>query len=294
MSSPYLALLDDRAVLRAAGADMYELLQRLVTGNLDQVTSGNGVYSLLLTPQGKFLFDFFMVSDPSNEGAMLIDCAKTRVADLQRRLTMYKLRADAAFDDVSTEFQVIAHWGDGASPIDGGGCYPDPRDQRLGYRCIAPVSDVSAVMDKSQTTAASAEDYRAFCVSLGVPDGALDIGADKDFPIESNLDLLNGIDFHKGCFVGQEVASRTHRKGKARKRLVVAALEGDAPEPGSDVLIGEAKVGSIAGSAGGNALAQVFTDRVAKAQSLTAQAGDSQLTLKVPPYASFSLEGDSA
>ncbi|MEP0069856.1 folate-binding protein [Pyruvatibacter sp.] len=294
MSSPHHALLDDRAVLRASGADMYELLQRLVTGNLDQVAPGNGVYSLLLTPQGKFLFDFFMVSDPENEGAMLIDCAKTRVADLQKRLTMYKLRADAAFDNVSAEFQVIAHWGAGASVLDGAPCYPDPRDARLGYRCMVPASDASALLDKSHSTAALAEDYRAFCVSLGVPDGSLDIGADKDFPIESNLDLLNGIDFHKGCFVGQEVASRTHRKGKARKRLVVAALDGDAPEPGSDVLIGEAKVGSIAGSAGSNALALVFTDRVAKARSVEAQAGDSKLTLSVPPYASFSLEGDSA
>ncbi len=294
MSSPHLALLDDRAVLRASGSDMYELLQRLVTGNLDQVTPGNGVYSLLLTPQGKFLFDFFMVSDPANEGAMLIDCAKTRAADLQKRLTMYKLRADAAFDDVSADFQVIAHWGANASLVDEAPCYLDPRDARLGYRCVVPTSEASAVLDKSDGTAASAADYRAFCVSMGVPDGSLDIGADKDFPIESNLDLLNGIDFHKGCFVGQEVASRTHRKGKARKRLVVAALDGDTPEPGSDVLIGEAKVGSIAGSAGGNALALVFTDRVAKAQSVEAQAGDSKLTLSVPPYASFSLEGDSA
>ncbi len=294
MSSPYRALLDDRAVLRASGADMYELLQRLVTGNLDQVAPGNAVYSLLLTPQGKFLFDFFMVSDPTTDGAMLIDCARTRAADLQKRLTMYKLRADAAFDDVSTEFQVIAHWGVGASLPDEAACYLDPRDGRLGYRCIVPASDASAVLDKWAGTAASASDYRAFCVSLGVPDGSLDIGADKDFPIESNLDLLNGIDFHKGCFVGQEVASRTHRKGKARKRLVVAALDGDAPEAGSDVLIGDAKVGSIAGSAGGHALALVFTDRVAKAKSLQAQAGDSKLTLSVPPYASFSLEGDSA
>lgn len=294
MSSTHRALLDDRAVLRASGGDMYELLQRLVTGNLDQVTPGNGVYSLLLTPQGKFLFDFFMVSDPAIDGAMLIDCARTRVADLQKRLTMYKLRADAAFDDVSADFQVIAHWGAKASPVGGHPSYEDPRDARLGYRSIVPAQDASAVTDQSDSETASAADYRAFCVSMGVPDGSRDIGADKDFPIESNLDLLNGIDFHKGCFVGQEVASRTHRKGKARKRLVVAALEGDAPEPGSDVLIGEAKVGSVAGSAGGHALALVFTDRVAKAQSIEAQAGDSKLTLSVPPYASFSLEGDKA
>lgn len=291
MSNAFHAVLDDRAVLRAHGPDMYDLLQRLVTGNLDQVTPGNSVYSLLLTPQGKFLFDFFMVRDPGQEDALLLDCARSRAGELQKRLTMYKLRADAAFDDVSNDFAVVAQWGDGAAPLQGGASYADPRGAFLGSRSIVATSDVETVIGQAAGETATVADYRAFCVSQGVPDGALDIGADKAFPIESNLDLLNGIDFQKGCFVGQEVASRTHRKGKARKRLVVASLDGSPPEAGSDVTIGEAKVGSVAGSAGDNVLALVFTDRVAKARSTTASAGGSTLTLKVPGYAAFSLEG---
>ncbi len=293
MSKTFHAALDDRAVIRAHGPDMYDLLQRLVTGNLDQVTPEKAVYSLLLTPQGKFLFDFFMVRDPDEEGALLLDCAKSRVAELQKRLTMYKLRADAAFDDVSAEFVVVAHWGEQAAPLQGGASFMDPRGEFLGGRALVPASNLESFLSQADSEERNAADYRAFCVSQGVPDGALDIGADKAFPIENNLDLLNGIDFQKGCFVGQEVASRTHRKGKARKRLVVASLEGTPPEPGSDITIGEAKVGSVAGSAGNNVLALVFTDRVAKAQSTTATAGGSTLALEVPAYASFSLEGSS-
>jgi len=293
MSKAFHAVLDDRAVLRAHGPDMYDLLQRLVTGNLDQVAPGKAVYSLLLTPQGKFLFDFFMVRDPDQDDALLLDCARSRAEELRKRLTMYKLRADAAFDDVSADFAVVVQWGEGAAPLHGSASYEDPRGSFLGSRSIVRASDVETSIAQANSKAATGADYRAFCVSQGVPDGALDIGTDKDFPIESNLDLLNGIDFQKGCFVGQEVASRTHRKGKARKRLVVAALEGSPPETGSDVTIGDAKVGSVAGCAGDNVLALVFTDRVAKAQSTTAAADGSTLTLKVPGYAAFSLEGSA-
>ncbi|MGD1935843.1 MAG: YgfZ/GcvT domain-containing protein [Candidatus Phaeomarinobacter sp.] len=291
MSITCFAELTDRAVLRASGNDMHELLQRLVTGNLDHVVPGHGVYSLLLTPQGKFLFDFFMVSDPTHEGAILIDCAASRVADFQKRLTMYKLRADVTFENITADFGVLAQWGNEAAPLPGQMAYPDPRSAFLGVRMIAPRGDLETVRDSLSGDAATPEDYRAFCVGLGVPDGSMDIGAEKDFPIENNLDLLNGIDFHKGCFVGQEVASRTHRKGKARKRLVIAAVDGDTPKAGTDVTIGDAKVGSIAGVAGGSALALVFTDRVAKTQSLEARADKSKLTLSVPGYASFTLEG---
>lgn len=281
------AHLTDRSVLRAHGADMRDLLQRLVTGNLDAVAPGHAVYSLLLTPQGKFLFDFFMVTDPGDETAVLIDCAKGRATDLRKRLTMYKLRADAAFDDVSADYAVLASWGDGSPDGGHAGSFVDPRTPLLGTRVIMPVGDVDAM------PFVGPEAYRAHAVSLGVPDGALDIGADKDFPIECNLDLLNGIDFKKGCFVGQEVASRTHRKGKARKRLVVADVDGPTPDAGSDVMMGDAKVGSVAGSADAQVLALVFLDRVAKARGVAAQAGDAALTLKVPPYAAFSLEDNS-
>lgn len=281
MTDMKTALLDDRAVLRAHGADVKDLLQRLVTGNLDRADAGNTVYSLLLTPQGKFLFDFFMTAEAGSEGVYLLDCAKSRAAELQKRLTMYKLRADAAFDDASEKLAVVAQWGDAAVQDT---AHADPRGAFLGTRQIVTRSDVPAGLD------ATAEDYRAFCVSRGVPNGALDIGADKDFPIESNLDLLNGIDFHKGCFVGQEVASRAHRKGKARKRLVVADTGSVPPQTGADITIGGAKVGSVAGHAGTKALALVFLDRVAKAGSTTAQAGDAVLELHVPSYAEFSLE----
>lgn len=289
MSELTHAVLTNRAVLRAHGADVRELLQRLVTGNLDSVAAGDAVYSLLLTPQGKFLFDFFMVRDPADETAFLLDCAASRVAELQKRLTMYKLRADASFDDVSRDYVVRAIWG-GAQDAEipaGSVRFTDPRSPLLGVREIVPAAEVSVVVGDAQS-------YRDFAVSLGVPDGAVDILADKDFPIECNLDLLNGIDFKKGCFVGQEVASRAHRKGKARKRLVIGRIDGTPPAAGDDVMMGDAKVGSVAGVSGGMALAMVFLDRVAKAGGTQAMAGGATLALDVPPYAAFSLEGENA
>ena len=189
MSDMTRALLSDRAVLRASGPDVYELLQRLITGNMEKVAAGDPVYSLLLTPQGKFLFDFFVVRDPADDTAFLFDCAASRAADLQKRLTMYKLRADASFDLVSDHYVVLADWGDASDMTtpEGGIRFTDPRSELLGLREIIPAG---IPPDGIGDTAA----YRAFSVSLGVPDGAIDILADKDFPIECNLDLLNGID----------------------------------------------------------------------------------------------------
>jgi len=296
MTETHFAVLEDRGVLRAHGPDMFDLLQRLVTGNLEEVTENRAVYSLLLTPQGKFLFDFFLFADPTQPDAILIDCAASRLADLQRRLTMYKLRADASFDDVSRAFSTVAVWPgtEETVTISNVSFVPDPRGAFLGWRSILPAGEIDGVLSGLQGTQTDAAGYRAFCVSRGVPDGARDIGVDQDFPIETNLDLLNGIDFQKGCFVGQEVASRTHRKGKVRKRLVVAAVDGSLPQPGAEITINGTKVGSVTGHAGKDALALVFLDRVAKSGITVAQAGEAELQLQVPPYADFSLSGDAA
>ncbi len=303
MSDARYAILENRAVLRARGPDARPLLQRLVTGNLDQVTATRAVYSLLLTPQGKFLFDFFMVADPADESAVLIDCAAARAGELAKRLTMYKLRADAAMEDASGDYAVAAIWGEVPAPVNldgkargegsafaGGTAYIDPRLPDLGARALVPVKNVREAFNRLSIEEADAEAYRTFHVSLGVPDGAEDIRAEDDFPIECNLDLLHGIDFKKGCFVGQEVASRTHRKAKVRKRIAAADLDGAAPEAGTDVTIGDAKVGSIAGTAGDQALALVFLDRVAKAGSTDAKAGEAALHLRVPAYGDYSLD----
>ena len=312
MSETRAALLSDRAILRARGPDVRALLQRLVTGDVEAVTPHRAVYALLLTPQGKFLFDFFLLADPADETAFLIDCAVARAPELLRRLTLYKLRTDAGFEDASADYTVCAIWGDlpgglnlpadpsltdgpgAATAFAGGTVFFDPRTVDLGARAVIPAGNVTEALNRLGAAKATGEDYRAFHVSLGVPDGARDIRADGDFPIECNLDLLNGIDFRKGCFVGQEVASRAHRKGKARKRLTVATVAGPMPDAGTDIIMGEAKVGTVAGGAGGHVLALVFLDRVAKAGGVEAQAGDAALSLAVPPYAHFSLAGDEA
>lgn len=321
MPATRTALLPDRAVLRASGGDVRALLQRVVTGNVEAVTPGRAVYSLLLTPQGKFLFDFFMVADPAREDALLLDCARARAGDLMARLSLYKLRADAHFEDVSADYRVGAAW-DPDAAVDkvpaGGTAHADPRWPQLGLRMILPAGaeegPAGAEEGLVDGRAAAAEAYRAFTLSQGVPDGARDLRAGKDFPAECNLDLLNAIDFTKGCFIGQEVASRMHRRGKLRKRLVTGRIvEGPLPPPESAVTIHDGRVGEVLGgiapsenSGGGIVLAQVFLDRVARARSeagagagagagaTPVRAGDSLLALEVPPYADFSLQGEDA
>ena len=313
MTETHVALLDDRAVLRARGGDARPLLQRLVTGNVDAVASGHAVYALLLTPQGKFLFDFFLVADPADAGAVLIDCAASRASELLKRLALYRLRADAVFEDASADLAVCAVWGDlpgalglgqvadrpgAAAAFAGGTAFIDPRLAALGARavipCDGPCDGAQHALEGLGAQRAGGDAYRAFAVSAGVPDGARDIRAEGDFPIECNLDLLNGIDFRKGCFVGQEVASRAHRKGRARKRLVIAHGEGPLPAAGCDVTMAGARVGSLAGGSAETGLALVFLDRVAKAQGSAAEAGGVKLRLTVPAYADFRLDVSQA
>jgi folate-binding protein YgfZ len=255
-------LLDDRGVVRVSGEDAASFLQGVLTNDLEKLGSHQGRYAALLTPQGKILFDFLVVRLPADSGAAFaLDCAAFQAVDLAKRLSFYKLRAKVAIANESGDHCVLAYWGDEPENAPGGVVYADPRAAELGHREILPRAKAVAIGE------ANLSDYEALRISLGIPKGGVDFVYGDAFPHEANMDLLHGVDFEKGCYVGQEVVSRMKHRGGARKRVVRVRLDGAAPPPGSTVMDGELRVGTLGSSAGANALAMLRLDRVEEARA---------------------------
>ncbi|NEX93476.1 folate-binding protein YgfZ [Caulobacter sp. 17J65-9] len=240
-----LARLDSRALLRVTGPDRASFLQGLLTNDVESLAPGEARFAALLTPQGKFLFDLFVIAEPD---ALLLDVQAERRADLARRLAMYKLRAKAeiAEDDRA----VFALWGQPA-PEGDALWVADARLPALGLRGYG-AADPTAAEDA----------YEAHRLALGVPDPARDCLADKTFPIEADFDLLHGVDFKKGCFVGQETTSRMKRRGQIKNRMLPIAFEGPAPAFGAEVLAGSLRAGEVLSGRDGRAMALVRLDRI--------------------------------
>jgi folate-binding protein YgfZ len=232
------SILPERGVLRVGGAEARSFLQNLITNNVDLADGTRAVYAGLLTPQGKFLFDFILSADPSGDG-LLLDCDGARAGELLKRLTFYKLRAAVTIENVSATLKVMAIWGEGLPVGAPKGALTDPRLDALGMRLIA--ADPKA----EGATAATPEDYNKHRIALAVGDAAHDFEPERSFPLEVNFDELNGIDFQKGCFVGQEVTSRTKRRGSVRKRLVPCSVVGDMPKPHDAIRSVGREVGTV-------------------------------------------------
>jgi len=237
--------LSGRGVLRIAGEEARSFLQNLVTNNVDKAGPAEAVYSALLTPQGKFLFDFFIVEEPGGGGALLLDCDGARAGDLAKRLGMYKLRAKVTIEDMSEALGVVAFWHEDASPMAEGPGFADPRLPGMGRRAILPEGEIGSAIKAAGAKAASEDAWHRLRIRLGIGDAAKDFEPDRTFPLEVNFDELNGIDFHKGCYIGQEVTSRTKRRGSVRKRLLPVHVEGDMPAPGSPIKGGAREVGTL-------------------------------------------------
>ena len=291
MTSARIAPLPDRSVVRVTGADAEKLLPGIVSHDLERLGSQPAIHTALLTPQGKILFDFFVVR--TGDG-FLLEVARDKAADLAKRLNLYKLRAKVAITDDSENWRVFAVWGDVPKelpwnddvvddqrrmrvppPDIGMLCrYEDPRLAELGERWILPKNSVAqARVQLTNVTEVPLEDYHAHRIALGVPEGGKDYVLGDTFPHEAYLDRLNGVSFSKGCFVGQEVVSRMENRGSVRKRVVL--IEGEAPlTPGAEIKAGTAAIGTVGSVAGKLALALIRLDRAeeakAKGQALTA------------------------
>jgi folate-binding protein YgfZ len=284
------ALLADRGVVLVVGEDAAKLLQGVITADMELLSAQPAIHAALLTPQGKILFDFFVVKVP---GGFLLETAADKCADLAKRLTMYKLRAKAEIRDQSAECRVLAAWGPALRNVgDAAGtiAFEDPRLPALGVRILVEASVASGVASAVGGLDASPEDYHAHRIAQGVPEGGKDYAFGDAFPHEADLDQLNGVSFTKGCFVGQEVVSRMQNRASIRKRVVPVA--GAAPlTHGAEVQAGATVIGVIGSVAGTQALALVRLDRaaeaMAKGEPLT--AGGVAITLRKPDWATFEI-----
>ena len=263
------ALLPDRGALSVAGADAAAFLDNLVTNDLEGMDEGEARFSALLTPQGKILFEFFVVK---TEAGFLLDVRRDKAVDLAKRLGIYKLRAQVEVKDISADCAVAAIWWEpfGAKPTsftyeaDVLGSFADPRDSRLGLRLIVRAAPGSVpIRELSGVTMVDAAHYHAVRVEAGVGEGVYEYPLGNTFPHEANYDLFNGVSFEKGCFVGQEVVARMQNKTVVRKRVVKIA--GAGLPSGAEIKVGDAPIGSIGTVSGGQALGLVRLDRVVEA-----------------------------
>lgn len=234
------ALLSSRALIAVSGEDWRGFLQGQLTQDVDTLKPGEARFAALLTPQGRLLFDMFVLG--REDGCWLDVQADTRAALIQR-LTLYRLRAKVAFEPF--DLPVVAAEETGP----GGAWVADPRLPALGFRGYG----VEATEDEAA--------YDARRLTLGVP-GPADWGQDRTYPIEANFDLLNGIDFKKGCFVGQETTSRMKRRGTVKNRMAPIAFDGPPPPFGTEVLAGERRAGEVLSGQDGRAMALLRLDRI--------------------------------
>ncbi|MGH6784424.1 MAG: YgfZ/GcvT domain-containing protein, partial [Sphingomicrobium sp.] len=287
------SLLPDRGVVKVAGADAAKFLDGLITADLDKVAAGNARYAALLTPQGKIIADFIVVK-AAEEDHYFLDCPRALAPTLVQRLNFYKLRAKVIVEDLSETLGVLAVW-DGAGKSGAGLCYADPRLPALGLRCMISTHIVDKAAAELGATLVDAADYEAHRIALGVPRGGSDFIYNDAFPHEADMDQLGGVDFAKGCYIGQEVVSRVEHRGAARTRIVPVAYDGFAAEPGMAVMAGDKTIGTLGSTADGRGVAMLRLDRAedALAAGTPLTAGGVPLRIVKPAWARFAFPGEA-
>lgn len=261
------ARLRSRALVRLEGPDWRTFLQGLLSQDVESLADGEVRFAALLNPQGKLLFDLFLIG---REGGCLLDVAADRREDLVRRLTMYRLRAKVEIAVI--EGDVLALWSADSAPAPG--WLRDPRLPELGWRGYGVPAPAGANLQDDVA-------YDAHRLSLGVPDPGKDCPFESDYPIEANFDLLNGIDFQKGCFVGQETTSRMKRRGLIKSRMVGLVYHGESPAFGAEILAGDLRAGEVRTASDGKAMALVRLDRIEGAALTT---GGQSVEVLTPGY----------
>jgi folate-binding protein YgfZ len=287
----------DRAVIAVAGEDRQAFLQGLVSNDTAKVSASRAIYATLLTAQGRFLFDMFIVE---HGGRYLLDCAAPRRAELIKRLSLYRLRSKVTIADADADWCVALLFGDGAAaavalgeesgnaaPFGGGVATIDPRLPALGVRLLLPRATAPATLESLK--AASDSDgsaYHRLRIGLGVPDAAQDLTPEKSILLENGFDELNAIDWEKGCYMGQELTARTRYRGLVRKRLLPVRIEGAPPAPGTPLMLGDQELAEMrsATADGTIGLAMVRLEALAKDAAPTLRAGEAKLSPDIPAW----------
>jgi len=264
------ALLPDRGVVKVAGADARNFLHGLVSADIRGLAAGTARFCALLSPQGKIVADFIVAQAPAADGGgFFLDAPRALTPTLVDKFNLYKLRARVIAEDLSAVLGVLAAWDtDGARPhatTAYGLAYADPRLPALGLRVMLPPHLAAAASADLGATLVEASEYEAHRIALGIPQGGVDFSYGDAFPHEADMDQLGGVDFAKGCYVGQEVVSRMEHRGLARTRAVPVRYDGAVPQAGAAVMAGARQVGRMGSAARGRGLALLRLDRVAEA-----------------------------
>ena len=289
------ALLPDRGVVKVAGDDARRFLNGLASNDIGKVAPGTARFAALLTPQGKIIVDFIAAeAEPDDGGGFFLDCPRALAGMLVEKLNFYKLRAKIAVEDLSAALGVMAVW-DGAGLSDFGLSYADPRLPALGARTILPPYLATEAAADLGATLTDAEAYDAQRIALGVPRGGMDFAYGDTFPHEADMDQLAGVDFDKGCYVGQEVVSRVEHRSNARSRVLPIAYDEASPMPGMPVMAGDKQVGQLGSTAKGRGLALLRLDRVtdAIASGTPLIAGGIAIRVVKPDWAKFAWPGEA-
>ncbi|HYB09679.1 MAG TPA: folate-binding protein [Alphaproteobacteria bacterium] len=273
MPSGFYALNEERACLILSGEDVRNFLQGMISNDIERLSARAALYAGFLTAQGRFLHDIFIAE--LADGRIAVDGEAERLDDLKRRLTMYKLRAKVAIADGRDSLAVVVLWGDdvfmpfelpaepgAAKPIEDGVVFVDPRLGALGCRAMMPRSRVAAILEAAGYSQGPFDEYCRLRLSLGVPEGSKDMPVEKALVLESGFEELNGVDFKKGCYIGQELTARMKYRALVKKRLFPVEMDGPAPAAGTPVTFGGEEVGELRNVKNGVGLALLKLDAV--------------------------------
>jgi len=293
MQQAFHLIAEQRGLVAISGDDRSEFLQGLVSNDVRRVAAGHAVYAALLTPQGRFLHDFFIAAIGDT---LYLDCEAQRRDDLRRRLSIYRLRSKAILTDATVEFAVALLYGadlrerlglndepGAAKPWEGGVVYIDPRLPALGARAILPRVQAAEILARAAVAPGNAVDYDRLRLSLGVPDGSRDLPVEKAILLENGFDELHGIDWQKGCYMGQELTARTRYRGLVRKRLLPVEIDGPLPAPGTPVMAGDKEAGEMRSGIDGLGLALLRLEHLDDGL----RCGDSRLKPRRPAWANL-------
>jgi len=297
MQQGFYILPEDRGIVAIGGSDRLSFLQGLITNDVLRVGTHRAVYAALLTPQGRYLHDFFVAAIGES---LYLDAEAGRRDDLRRRLSLYRLRAKVTVSDATSDFAAAILFGDGimdrlslwaepglAMPWEGGVVFVDPRLVDLGARAILPRAGVAAALSRHGFLPGATADYDRLRLSLGVPDGSRDLPVEKAILLENGFDELHGIDWQKGCYMGQELTARTKYRGLVRKRLLPVEIDGPLPAPGTPVMLGDKEVGEMRSGNSGIGLALLRIEYLEGIQAGALACGESRLTPHRPAWANF-------
>src|ERR1700744_1686021 len=290
------ALVPDRGVVKVSGNDARDFLNGLVTTDITLLRPGLGRFGALLTPQGKITTDFLITEAPSGHGGgFLLDCPRVLAQGLADKLGFYRLRAKVVVENLSDSLTVLAAW-DGDPALKPDQAFADPRSETLGWRILVPQELAQKAAELIGAEMVDSAAYDAHRIASGVPRGGLDFIYGDAFPHETNMDRLHGVDFDKGCYVGQEVVSRMQHRGTARTRAVPVRYDGAAPQGGAPVTAGDRAVGTMGSAAGGRGMAMLRLDRVAEAMAEGAKLTPAGVPIEPvkPAGAHFAFPGENA